>query len=290
MMLKVTLALVLSQYVRSKVDDADPASQCLWWMQDKQIVLRQHVDGDPELTGDAEFTAISKSIATWQTQLTSCASLRLLEGERTRTRDIGFFEKLKTETSDSNENVILFRLRKCADVVPASDGCFTDSNCGNKYDCWEHQSAAIAITTTSYNPETGLILDSDIEYNVPSFLFTTVDSPACVAPNYNLNCVATDVQNTTTHELGHLLGLAHFSGTNSTMNPRANPGETSKRSLDQGTAQFVCDAYPAGKPTKTCKIVPVSSTLGTAAKGCSSAPGLLPLLAGLAFVRRRRAR
>lgn len=287
MMLKVTLALVLSQYVRSRVDDEDPASQCLWWLEKTPITLHQHVDGNPENPGDAEFTAIGKSIATWQAKLTSCGNLTLSEGTRTRTTDVGFFEKLRTEAKDENENVVIFRLKKCADVVPAGDGCFTDQNCGNKYLCWEHQGAAIAITTTSFSPDTGRILDSDIEYNVPSFLFTTVDSPACVAPNFNLSCVATDIENTTTHELGHLLGLAHYSGGASTMNARANPGEISKRVLDQGTAQFVCDAYPAGKATKTCKIVPVSSTLGKVAGGCASAPGLLPLLALLGLRRRR---
>lgn len=289
MILKVALTIALSQYVRSRVDDKDPASQCLWWLEYTPIVLHQEVTGNPENAGDAEFVSIGKSIATWQTQLASCANLTLTEGARTRTRNVGFFQSLKTDTKDDNENVMVFRLRKCSDVVPAGDACLGEADdCGNKYDCWQHQSGAIAITTTSYNPETGQILDSDVEYNVPYFLFTTVDSPVCPATAPSLGCVVTDVENTTTHELGHLLGLSHFSSASSTMNARANAGELLKRTLDTGTAQFVCDAYPKGKPSKTCLIRPVSSTLGEVARGCSSAPGLLPLVALIGLLRRRR--
>ncbi len=105
---------------------------------------------------------------------------------------------------------------------------------------------------------------------------------------FNTNCVASDVQNTTTHELGHLLGLGHSSAAGSTMSFRANPGELSKRVLDADSARFVCDVYPAGKPSRTCKIVPVSSELGTAARGCTSAPGALIFALAALLMRRRR--
>ncbi len=285
MIVKVALAILLSQYVRSRVDEKDPNSQCLWWPEKTAIVMHQSADGSPENPGDSEFQAIANSITTWQTQLNTCSSLTLTEGARTTTRKVGYFEK------EVNENIAVFRLRKCADVAPAGDACHgTPDNCGNQFDCWQHQEGAIAITTTSYNPETGRILDSDIEFNAPTFLFTTVDAPPCLSGNYNLGCVATDIANTTTHELGHVLGLGHISTAGSTMNPRANPGETSKRILDPGTAQFVCNVYPRGQPAKTCFLKPVSPILGDASKGCSSTPGLLvPVFAALALLRRRRA-
>ena len=285
MILKVVLGIALSQYVRSKVDDKDPGSQCLWWPENSALVLRQSADGNPETPGDSEFTAISDAVATWRVQLNACSSLVLSDGPRTQTRKVGYFEE------EQNENIAVFRLRRCSDVAPAGDACFGKAdNCGNQYDCWQHQESAIAITTTSYNPDTGRILDSDIEFNTPSFVFSTVPTPPCLAGQYKTSCVATDVQNTTTHELGHLLGLSHSSTAGSTMSTRANPGELSKRVLDSQTAQFVCDAYPAGRPSRTCVIKPVSSELGKPAFGCQAAPlgwlalGLVP------WLRRRRNR
>ena len=283
MILKTVLAIALSQAVRSRVDDRDPNSQCLWWPENTEIQVRLHSSGNPETPSDTEFTAIVAAMQTWQSQLASCSSLSLIEGARTQTRKIGYFDK------ETNENVVVFRLQRCADVVPANDACKGEAdNCGSQFDCWQHQEAAIAVTTTSYNPDTGRILDFDIEFNTPSFIFSTVDSPPCLAGNFNTGCVATDVQNTTTHELGHMLGLNHSSAAGSTMSFRANPGELSKRTLDADSARFVCDVYPRGEPSKTCFLKTASSELGKAEKGCMAAPGsMLLALALLLLVRRR---
>jgi hypothetical protein len=284
MILKVVLAIALSQAVRSKVDDRDPNSQCLWWPENTQIQVRLSADGNPETPSDTEFTAIVKAMQTWQTQLETCSSLSLTEGPRTQTRKVGYYD------GETNENVAVFRLKRCSDVVPMSDPCKGEAdNCGSQYDCWQHQEAAIAITTTSYNPETGRILDSDIEFNTPSFVFSTVDAPPCLGGNYNTSCVATDVQNTTTHELGHLLGLGHSPSATSTMSFRANPGELSKRMLDADSARFVCDVYPRGKPSKTCFLKVASSELGAAQKGCTAAPGTVFFALAVMLLRRRRA-
>lgn len=283
MTLSLVTALVVSQgYVRSRVDDKDPASQCLWWIENTRVEFHQSADGNPENAGDAEFVAIGKAITTWQTQLDSCSSLSVVDGPRTTSRAVGYFE------NSDNENITVFRLKKCSEVVPANDACRGNDNCGNNFDCWQHQEAAIAITTTSYNPKTGRVLDSDIEFNVPSFLFTTVDTPPCPAGQVSLNCVVTDIQNTTTHEIGHSLGLAHSGTLGSTMSPRANSGETSKRTLDADTARFVCEAYPKGAATKTCFITHVDDSLGTAI-GCSTGEGLWLVLGALALIRKRRA-
>jgi uncharacterized protein (TIGR03382 family) len=167
-----------------------------------------------------------------------------------------------------------------------------EDDCGSQYDCWQHQDGAIAITTTSYNPDTGRILDSDIEFNTPQFIFSAVDSPPCPAGQPSTSCVAADVQNTTTHELGHLLGLSHSPSSSSTMSFRAAGGELSKRLLDADTKRFVCDVYPANGAAKTCVVVPVKSelgnALGTGGCSCSGAPGLLVSFGALAFALRRR--
>lgn len=281
----LALAVLLAQtgYVRSRVDDDDPRSQCLWWDEGTVIALRQHVDGNPENAGDTEFAAISKAVATWQAEFARCGNLTLRDGDRTTTRAVGY------KPSGGNENVALFRLSKCSDKVAANHACWADDDCGNQFDCWQHANSAIAITTTSYNPETGRILDSDIEFNTPSFIFTTVDAPACVAPAFNQACVATDVQNTATHELGHLLGLGHINVSSSTMSSRANAGEISKRTLDPGSKAFVCEVYPKGAPSRPCKVVPYDGTLGKV-PGCSAAPAALWPLTALGWLARRRRR
>lgn len=283
MIFQVVMAIALSQAVRSRVDDKDPDSQCLWWPENTAIQLRLSIDGNPVTPAETEFTAIGKAMTTWQTKLNSCASLTLTEGARTATRKVGYFDK------ETNENIAVFRLRRCSEVAPATDACHGEADdCGNKFDCWQHQEAAIAITTTSFNPQTGRIIDSDIEFNSPTFTFSTVDAPPCPSGQLSTNCVAADVQNTTTHELGHLLGLGHSPAANSTMGTRANPGELSKRVLDADTAQFVCDVYPRGRPSQTCFLTPVSSQLGPTARGCSAGPGGLLLAVAVLLLRRRR--
>ncbi len=281
---KLLLTLVLSQYVRSKVDDASPQSACLFWLENSTIEYRQNQAGNPE-TGDGVFTAAEKSVATWQAQLDLCGSLSFREGPRTATRSVGYIG------NGSDENVILYRQVLCTGKVAQTDACWTNDDCGSKYDCWDHSEGAIAITTTSFHPTSGRLYDFDIELNTPKYIFSTVDAPPCVAPSFKPSCVSTDVQNTLTHELGHALGLGHVSNLGSTMYFKAESSELSKRVLDDGTKKFICDVYPKGKPAKSCELPPVSSTLGPA-KGCASVPGPGGLvgLFGLAVAARRRRR
>lgn len=279
------LAAVLSQsYARSRVNDADPTSPCLLWKENSVITFVQSTQGNAEIAGDAEFVAVAKSYATWQAQMDACGSLTLKEGLRTASREASYVE------GGPNENAVLFRDRRCTDLASSTDACWADDDCGNKYDCWQFSAAAIALTTTSYNRYSGVIYDSDIELNLPSYIFTVVDSPPCVPPNFNQACVATDVQNTVTHEVGHLLGLTHIGSPTSTMNPRADPGETSKRTLDPGSKQFVCDVYPKGRASQQCLIKAFDGEVGPPPKqGCVAAPGgQLAFSALLLLMLRRR--
>lgn len=284
MMAKVVLFAVLSQsYVRSRVDDADPASQCLWWLEGTTITWKMDTIGNPNTPGNDELVAFQKAFGTWQAQMNQCGNLGFEEGSRTTSRKVGYFR------GETNENIVLFRTSRCSDTLAKTDTCWNDDDCGNAHDCWQFSQGAIAITTTSFSPSSGRILDSDIELNSPGFLFTTVDGAPCLTGRIE-NCVATDVQNTGTHEIGHLMGLGHSSLSSSTMSAHAEPGEIAKRVLDPGTQQFVCDVYPKGRASKTCVTPVLPSSLGKQA-GCQSAPGALWALAALAMgLRRRRQR
>jgi MYXO-CTERM domain-containing protein len=295
-------ALALGQtsapFVRSRVTQSDPNAHCLFWTV-PTLTWQLSSVGNPKST-DAqkqnEFTAIRDSFQRWQDVFASCGNLRIQEGPVVDDRKVGY------ELKGGNRNLVLFRSRRCADpgVAPADDKCWTDDDCGNVYDCWDGDDRTIALTLTTYDEKSGIIYDSDIQLNSAGFAFTTVSSPPCSQPiTVNANtCVATDVQNTMTHEIGHLIGLDHTQATGSTMFPRAPPGEISKRIIDDGSQAFVCLTYPRGQASQSCVTPSLVSRsgegavpLGPLARGCSSTGaegGLLALVGGALLAWRRR--
>ena len=282
--LAATAALVLGAsvpYVRSRTDRTTPdAGHCLGWPAGS-VEFRENAAGAPE-TGDAGFLAMERSLATWATPMSACGNLLLRMGPRTSSRTVGFNDA----RGASNENVLLFRTRLCSGVVPENDPCLAQGSCGNDHDCWDFDRGALAITTTTYNVRTGRLYDSDVERNAAAHTFTTLDAPPCTGLGQT-GCVATDVQNTVTHELGHALGLDHSPDSRSTMYAGASLGEISKRVLDDGSVEFLCTTYPAGAPTRDCDGSPLN--LNEAPSSCNVAPvGSLGLLAALLGVGRRR--
>lgn len=296
LVLPVALGVCDDPYIRSRADmsicPTASSAHCLYWRAGA-VTYNQSQTGNPNNPNgsDTVFAPVSKALASWQSIMDSCGNLTLQEGPHVAERNIGY-----DSTSQSNVNVILFRTRKCtADIAPASDPCHAAKDCNNKYDCWDSGDNVIALTTTTYDTRTGRILDADVEFNAAQFKFTTLDSPACprFAPNYN--CVATDVQNTATHELGHSLGLDHTmwrdpsTGQNSTMSPSANVGDLDKRVIDSGSRQFICTTYPKGSASRDC----IASTDQSSSSGCSTTPGaplVVAAVAWLAGLRRSRRR
>ena len=279
-------------YVRTRTPNGD---HCLRWPAGA-VAIVQSIPGDPPL-GDAGFQAVTRSWQTWEAQMQVCGSLTLFEGPRSSSRSVGF------TPGGPNENLLLFRTVRCSDVVDAGDPCLAASSCGNAHDCWDHGASALALTTSTYRTADGVVLDADIEFNAADGYFTTVDGPPCDAGTEALDCVVNDTQNTSTHEMGHFLGLAHSPDPASTMYAFAPAGETSKRTLDPGSLQFVCDVYPHGLPSQDCAAPdagPPGSPDGGAgggSGGCSSvetggrpSAGLVLLLGLLALAARRRSR
>ena len=294
----LVLSLALAQsdapYIRSRVTAGDTSAQCLFWTE-SVIHWQLSSVGNP-LSSDAqkqnEFAAIRKAVQSWEAVFDSCGNLSFSEGPLADDRKVGYVQ------GGDNRNLFLFRGQRCSDVVPSTDACWAADTCGNDHDCWDGDGSTIALTLTTYDQKSGIIYDSDIQLNASGFVFTTADKPTCTQPVTapTNTCVSTDVQNTMTHELGHLVGLDHTQLSTSVMYPRAPPGETSKRTIDDGSRNFVCLTYPKGQPSQSCITPTVASgsgdaVLGQHVSGCSSAgPGewLPALAAGVLLAWRRR--
>jgi hypothetical protein len=149
-----------------------------------------------------------------------------------------------------------------------------------------HDPSAIGVTTVWFadrpgDDSDGLITDADIELNAVNFTLTTQPMTAVARP---MTKVA-DLENTLTHELGHVLGLAHTCWdhvhpdgqpdiqptdntgalvpdcmstslppkiTQATMFPYAPERGTSMRVVGDDDLQGVCDNYPMSDSPPAC--------------------------------------
>lgn len=232
-------------FVRSEVPGTNV---CFFWNK-RTLPWTLNEKGAQSVGFEASQRALRLSFEEWTRP--ACTDLRFSEQAPTRDDRVGFNQ----DRGASNQNLLVFRPAVCDDVVEARDPCWSAGTCANTYNCWDFSLNTIAVTTTTYRPDTGEILDSDIEFNEAIFLFTTVDSPRCEQGKESVSCVATDIQNTATHEVGHLIGLDHTNTPESqqaTMLARAALGDTFMRSLAQDDIDGVCHMYPAGEPTRVC--------------------------------------
>ncbi len=161
-------------------------------------------------------------------------------------------------------------------------------------DEWPHDRSALALTTPTFRTNTGELLDADVEFN-ERFLFLNADVEC------NDLFRQQDLENTLTHELGHVIGLNHPDFTQdpslaeATMAFNSQRCETSKRSLESDDISGICTIYPSGEDPAPC-IAPPPGAFDTDDGGCrgvNGSPGTLPvfvLLAGFMLGARRRRR
>jgi len=265
---------------------ADNTTFCVTWA-DRNYTYRVDQAGSARTPGETEFTAIDAAFLTWETVANTCSDFRFLKGMRIANPTVG--------KGTENDNVVTFRETDCRDVVSPSDGCLADGSCANVHRCWDHNPATIGLTTVTYSTRTGIAVDADIELNASGFLLTTVNSPPCAVGREDVTCVAFDVQNTMTHEIGHVVGLDHVLIDSSTMAPTAPVGETSKRVIDTGTAEGFCTTYPRGQPPTPCDELAVlrsriiARNTGTFGISCvQTAAPAWPLAAFVLLLLRRR--
>ncbi len=287
----VLLGLALSargqQFQRTIAGVSKDTTLCVTWA-DRNFDYRVDQDGSARTPGETEFTAIDAAFSSWQAISDGCSDFKFIRGARLASGRVG--------KGTESENLLVFRDVDCRDVVLPSDACLADGSCANVHRCWDHSSGTIGLTTVTYSTRTGVAVDADIEFNSGGFLMTTIGSPPCDVGRESVQCVAYDIQNTATHEIGHAVGFDHVQIDSSTMAPTAPVGETSKRVIDVGTANGFCQTYPRGQPPVPCDELAVQRSriiarnTGTFGLSCVSstvdaAPWLA--LAGLLLRRRR---
>ena len=203
-------------------------------------------------------------------------------------RDLGPVDcgEVNYNQGGANQNVIVFR-----------DGKWPHSDSSN----------TLALTTVTFNPETGEIYDADMEVNTADQRVTLNDP---VPPD------GYDFDSIVTHEAGHFLGIAHSGDNRATMFANYTPGATAMRNLTADDVAGICAVYrPDGAravlngkvtPGPQCDPTPRRGYTGDCAEpketGCGKSqiaagtpitPGLIGVgisLAALYGVRRARRR
>ncbi|MEE2903399.1 MAG: matrixin family metalloprotease [Myxococcota bacterium] len=131
---------------------------------------------------------------------------------------------------------------------------------------WQADDSVVGLTTMTYTDKTGLIRYGKIELNEVDFVFIDAlpDGACTFSRQY-------DLQSVLTHEIGHLIGLAHLSVEDALL--REELGEdpaTMSRAVDSCTIDFrtleaddleaACYVYPAGQNSRSCATLPLQQT------------------------------
>jgi hypothetical protein len=271
------------------------AGHFLFW-ESGCVIATPDADGTSEVPGDQEFTAIGASADEWNTQDAGCSYMH-----------IQLESPVKSEVGKDGKNLIKFRDQSWCRPAVGNDParCYPPSAAG--------LTTAVFVDDGGSSRD-GAIIDADIELNGADFALAvggvTLGDKPCQS----------EVQNTLTHEMGHLQGLEHpclAAGDPPRVDGNGNPvpdcsspagalpviteatmynfqdcGEMKKESLSQDDTTAICTIYPAADDPGTCG--PPKSTGGGCA--CNTA-GNLPIDsfwafagAGIVFlcVRRRR--
>jgi MYXO-CTERM domain-containing protein len=222
-----------------------------------------------------------------------------------------------TETWNASANDSSVAFSVASSTAAASDPAFDHENTISvrTSDWGQAPYGPTVLALTTVWTEGGAIVDTDTEINgvsPPAPWALLPDDPAMAALED-----AVDLQATLTHELGHVLGLAHpctlgappnppqvdnlgnpvtvcspslpASILNATMYPSATPGETGERVLSDDELLALHDLYPAGRaPIVEGASPPPSSGCAVGGPHHGGAGAALGVAAALLARRRRR--
>lgn len=202
-----------SAYCRRRVT-LDPSAECgstgapLWW---RYRCIGYHVNAKAsiEMPLDDAINISQLSFSAWSEATCSDGNPSVLVSHlgTTNSEEIGYSK------TGANENIIVFR-----------DGRWPHDDVDNP----------LALTTFTYDKNTGEIVDADIEINSAEAKLIPEGKPG--SDTYELRSILT-------HEAGHFLGLAHTPVTLATMFARYEPGTSGLSSLEADDMQAICSVY-----------------------------------------------
>jgi len=233
------LAAPASGYVRTRTDESAPVkspSSC--------VVLRAYTnEPPPSLTSERFLQAALGAGATWSRGAMSCDLAGGPPGSTTG------LQILVVPVLDATANIVVDKKNRLT----------------FRRGTWSYAREALAITTVTALKATGEILDADIEVNAVNFTWDDLVGNPTPAPDTQ------DIQNTLTHEYGHLVGFDHncYNGEKvrqvdhtgqpvmdctsipagsslreATMFAAVIRGDTKRRTLDADDTRAVCEVYP----------------------------------------------
>jgi hypothetical protein len=127
-------------------------------------------------------------------------------------------------------------------------------------------SPVVALTTVTYDPESGEIFDADVELNSADYTIAPLPSDGSA-----LGSETFDLQAILTHELGHFFGLAHSPLPDAVMNASGDSDTSSpKRALRLEDTRAICVVYPADGTRAVSTLV--ASSQSVAAGVCDPTP------------------
>jgi hypothetical protein len=250
--LALAAVLAMAGPVGAYVRTVNASGVAIRW-EESCVTVSPDLRGSNDLSNDEIENTLRRAVDNWNRPNTACSYMTLMAQPATRIRDVG---------SDGRPTVV-FRQQAW------------QRSSGMPYD-----PGAIGLTTvftvvTPGQPGDGTILDADIELNGVNYTFTTDPTSAMPRPGTEI----ADLENTLTHELGHVQGLAHNcwdhiaatpplddtgnpipdcagdlppSITDATMFPFSSPGDIGKRTLSSDDTRAICDTYPNKGPAPAC--------------------------------------
>jgi hypothetical protein len=295
----LSMARSASAYVRARTDAGVP----LRWPGDC-VYMTPDSGGTPDIDATELFATLQSTVEhNWDDPLAGASYISLK-----------YETPAKLEAALDGINMIKFRTDVWCHGGNAKDTCYS--------------SVATAITSVLFIEDghsgAGTILDTDVEMNDVNFIFTNLPT---MPTNVPAGRSVADLQNTLTHELGHVLGLDHTCSVpgvtpasevddtgafppacdalsslpadeqtkieTATMYPTYSAGETSKRTPHPDDLAGVEIDYPTASDPKSCAHANVgafqksSCAIATAHSGATPAAIIVVMLALLGLLRRR---
>jgi hypothetical protein len=252
------------------------------------VFVTADIRGTSQVNGDNEFEAIDSAIAEWNDKTGSCSYMNLVQTE-----------PVASEVGRDNRNLIKFRDTSWCRPATQDD----PARC--------HSESAAGITTAVFVDDSGssrdgAIVDADIELNGADFALSHQGQTT------GTNICHSEITNTLTHELGHLLGIEHpclaaedpprtddngdpvpdCNGTNdpmileATMYNFQDCAETKKASLEPDDIAAVCTTYPKAADPNVCE--PLRDREGCCNQSAAPNPSTLLLGLGLLMLLARK--